>query len=174
MVASSAGAILPVMLAVPWPPSDMVGTADVPRSSWNFSRVRNAPKSTEPSLLNGVISATNEPVSIFPDIAVSIPEFATLNPIDRHDDSKAIPSRSAGIYTIPRRCRLRRFAATRARLAFCPRAKLDILWPLLRRKAMRVLRVLIAMALAGAMMGCGQGQGPKGGPGPPGPPGPKG
>src|SRR5262249_38977389 len=79
----------------------MISTADVPRSSWNFSRVRNAPKSTEPSLLNGVISATNEPVSIFPDIAVSIPEFATLNPIDRHDDSKAIPSRSAGIYTIP-------------------------------------------------------------------------
>ena len=39
---------------------------------------------------------------------------------------------------------------------------------------MRVLRVLIAMALAGAMMGCGQGQGPKGDPGPPGPPGPKG
>ena len=37
---------------------------------------------------------------------------------------------------------------------------------------MRVLRVLIAMALAGAMTGCGQG--PKGDPGPPGPPGPKG
>src|SRR5262249_3050384 len=52
-------------------------------SSWNFSKVRNAPKSTEPSLLNVVISATNEPVSIFLDIAVSIPDFATLNPIDR-------------------------------------------------------------------------------------------
>src|SRR5262249_39591907 len=38
---------------------------------------------TEPSLLNGVISATNEPASIFLDITVSIPEFATLNPIDR-------------------------------------------------------------------------------------------
>ena len=39
---------------------------------------------------------------------------------------------------------------------------------------MRVLRVLIPMALAGAMMGCSQGQGPKGDPGPPGPPGAKG
>src|SRR5262249_59108957 len=104
----------------------------------NSSRVRTAQTFTEPSLLKGVISGTNEPVSISPDIAVSIPEFGPLTPIDRHDDSKAIPSRSAGIYTIPRRCRLRRFAATRARLAFCPRAKLDILWPLLRRKAMRV------------------------------------
>ena len=39
---------------------------------------------------------------------------------------------------------------------------------------MGVLRVLIAVALAGAMTGCGQGQGPKGDAGPPGPPGPKG
>src|SRR5260221_14246374 len=39
---------------------------------------------------------------------------------------------------------------------------------------MGVLRVLIAMALAGAMTGCGQGRGPKGDPGPPGAPGPKG
>src|SRR6516225_774933 len=116
------------------PVEPITSTAEVPRSSWNFSRVRNAPKSTEPSLLNGVISATNEPVSIFLDIEVSIPEFVTLNPIDRHDDGEAMPSRSGGIYTIPRRCRLRRFAATRARLAFCPCAKLDILWPLLRRE----------------------------------------
>jgi len=130
-------------------------------------------------VLNGVISATNEPVSIFPDIAVSIPEFATLKS-DRSvhrfggDDGEAMPSRSAGIYTIPCRGRLRRFAATRARLAFCASAKLDILWPFFGAKAMAVLRALIAMALAGAMMGCGQGQGPKGDPGPSGPPGPKG
>src|SRR5262245_37830057 len=65
------------------PVEPIISTAEVPRSSWNFSKVRNAPKSTEPSLLNGVISATNEPVSIFLDITVSIPDFATLNPIDR-------------------------------------------------------------------------------------------
>src|SRR5215468_364433 len=63
------------------PVEPMISTADVPRSSWNFNKVRNAPKSTEPSLLNGVISATNEPVSILLDIPVSI--FATSNPIDR-------------------------------------------------------------------------------------------
>src|SRR5262245_18295461 len=121
------------------PVEPMISTADVPRSSWNFSRVRNAPKSTEPSLLNGVISATNETESIFPDIAVSIPEFATLNPIDRHIALAA---------TTAKRCQAGRpvfiryraavaygvFAATRARLAFCPPAKLDILWPLLRRE----------------------------------------
>ena len=45
-----------------------------------------------------------------------------------------MPSRSVRIYTIPRRDRLRRFATTRARLAFYPSAKLDILWPLLRRE----------------------------------------
>ena len=36
---------------------------------------------------------------------------------------------------------------------FCRSAKLGILWPLSGRKPMRVLRVLIAMALARAMMG---------------------
>jgi hypothetical protein len=36
---------------------------------------------------------------------------------------------------------------------FCRSAKLGILWPLSGGKAMRVLRVLIAMALASAMMG---------------------
>ena len=46
------------------PVEPMISTADVPWSSWNFSSVRNAAKSTEPSLLNGVIRATNEPVSI--------------------------------------------------------------------------------------------------------------
>ena len=44
------------------PVEPMISTAEVPWSSWNFSRVRNAAKSTEPSLLNGVMSATNEPV----------------------------------------------------------------------------------------------------------------
>jgi hypothetical protein len=40
---------------------------------------------------------------------------------------------------------------------------------------MRLLRVLIAVAVSGAIAGCGQGsQGPKGDPGAPGPPGPKG
>ena len=37
----------------------------------NRNNVRNAAKSTEPSLLNGVMSATNDPASIFLDIAVS-------------------------------------------------------------------------------------------------------
>ena len=53
------------------PVEPMISTAEVPWSSWNFSRVRNAAKSTEPSLLNGVIRATNEPVSILFDIPVS-------------------------------------------------------------------------------------------------------
>jgi hypothetical protein len=40
---------------------------------------------------------------------------------------------------------------------------------------MRLLRVLIAVAVSGAVISCGQApQGPKGDPGPPGPPGPKG
>jgi hypothetical protein len=39
---------------------------------------------------------------------------------------------------------------------FCRSAKLGILWPLSGGKAMRVLRVLIAMALASAMMGPAQ------------------
>src|SRR5215831_19557636 len=117
------------------PVEPMISTADVPRSSWNFSKVRNAPKSTEPSLLNGVISATNEPASIFLDITVSIPEFATLNPlIGSSLWRRRQRSRLAGIYTTPRRARLRRFVGKRARLAFYPSAKLDILWPLLRRE----------------------------------------
>jgi hypothetical protein len=39
---------------------------------------------------------------------------------------------------------------------------------------MRAFRAVIAIALTGAVMSCGQGPGPKGDPGPPGPPGPKG
>ena len=60
------------------PVEPMISTAEVPLSSWNFSRVRNAAKSTEPSLLNGVMRATNEPVSSFCDIAVSECEFARM------------------------------------------------------------------------------------------------
>ena len=44
------------------PVEPMISTALVPCCSWKRSRVWNAAKSTEPSLLNGVISATNEPV----------------------------------------------------------------------------------------------------------------
>jgi hypothetical protein len=60
--------------------------------------------------------------------------------------------------------------------AFFLTAKLHML-PFHRRRgnAMHVVRTLIAIALAAALMGCGQGQpGPKGDPGPPGPPGAKG
>jgi hypothetical protein len=39
---------------------------------------------------------------------------------------------------------------------------------------MPVFRLLVALALAAALTGCGQGQGPKGDPGPPGPQGPRG
>ena len=53
------------------PVEPMISTAEVPWLSWNFNKVRKAAKSTVPSLLNGVISATNEPVSSFCDILVS-------------------------------------------------------------------------------------------------------
>ena len=56
------------------PVEPMIRMAAEPLSSWNFKSVRKAAKSTEPSLLNGVISATNEPASIF-DIFVSMREF---------------------------------------------------------------------------------------------------
>jgi hypothetical protein len=53
--------------------------------------------------------------------------------------------------------------------------KLDILSAASEGVAMHVVRVLIAVALTGALAGCGQNpQGPKGDPGPPGPPGPPG
>src|SRR5580692_11569022 len=44
------------------PVEPMISTALVPCCSWKESRLLKATKSTEPSLLNGVISATNEPV----------------------------------------------------------------------------------------------------------------
>src|SRR5262245_34519521 len=62
------------------PVEPMISTADVPCCSWNFSKVRNAPKSTEPSLLKGVISATNEPVSIFVGISVSLAKIQAIIP----------------------------------------------------------------------------------------------
>src|SRR3984957_6692951 len=44
------------------PVEPMISTALVPCCSWKRSSAWNAAKSTDPSLLNGVISATNEPV----------------------------------------------------------------------------------------------------------------
>src|SRR6516165_367749 len=152
------------------PVEPIISTAEVPRSSWNFSKVRNAPKSTEPSLLNGVISATNEPVSIFLDITVSIPDFATLNPIDQFIAALAAAT--------AKRCQAGQSIFIRYRAALGQKANCARNWTscgsFFGGKAMHVLRVLVAMALAGAMMSCGQGQGPKGDPGPPGPPGSKG
>src|SRR5262245_18768639 len=52
------------------PVEPMIRIAEVPLSAWNLSRARNASKSTEPSMLNGVIRATNEPVSSLADIAI--------------------------------------------------------------------------------------------------------
>src|SRR5258708_9840589 len=47
--------------------------------------------------------------------------------------------------------------------------------PFPKERAMHFLRLVIAVALAGPLMSCGQGpQGPMGNVGPPGPPGPKG
>src|SRR5580693_3116579 len=44
------------------PVEPMISTALLPCCSWKESRLLKAAKSTDPSLLNGVISATNEPV----------------------------------------------------------------------------------------------------------------
>jgi len=52
------------------PVEPMMSTADVPLSSWNLRSERNATKSTDPSLLKGVMRATNDPVSSFLDIAI--------------------------------------------------------------------------------------------------------
>src|SRR5215813_7264400 len=95
------------------PVEPMINTADVPCSSWNFSKLRNAPKSTEPSLLNGVISATNEPVNIFLGIAASMAQFVALL-LGRSVPyggwpSDADPVRSP--YRVPWRGRLQRFRA---------------------------------------------------------------
>src|SRR5580704_6370747 len=55
------------------PVEPMISTALVPCCSWKRSRDWNAAKSTEPSLLNGVISATNEPVIFCLGISVCLP-----------------------------------------------------------------------------------------------------
>src|SRR5262245_26135651 len=80
------------------PVEPMISTADVPCCSWNFSKLRNALKSTEPSLLNGVISATNEPVSNVFDIPNSWPKSQPTIPRRRrfthppwHSASQQIP-----------------------------------------------------------------------------------
>src|SRR3954466_10077543 len=54
------------------PVDPMIRIAEVPLSAWNFRRLRNAAKSTEPSLLNGVIRATKEPVNFLLDIVISM------------------------------------------------------------------------------------------------------
>src|ERR1700719_121440 len=53
------------------PVEPMISTALVPCCSWKRSRDWNAAKSTEASLLNGVIRATNEPVIFCLGIMVS-------------------------------------------------------------------------------------------------------
>ena len=53
------------------PVDPMIRTAEVALSSWNLSNVRKAAKSTEPSLLKGVMRATNEPVSFLSAMSVS-------------------------------------------------------------------------------------------------------
>src|SRR6266540_1864752 len=144
------------------PVEPMISTAEVPCSSWNFSKVWNAPKSTEPSLLNGVMSATNEPVSIFLDIAVSMPLLPSLTtgsmagqpaitePFRRSLYDRVLP---APTRLPPKLSRLLPTRKTGHAVA-------------LRRETMRLLRVLIAVAVSGARVSCGQGpHGPKGDPG---------
>src|SRR4051812_49920494 len=74
------------------PVEPMIRMAAEPLSSWNFKSVRKAAKSTEPSLLNGVIRATNEPASIF-DIFVSNSGFEAS-----YHGSAGQPAAIAGAY----------------------------------------------------------------------------
>src|SRR4051812_9991559 len=62
------------------PVEPMMRTADVPLFSWNLRSERNAAKSTDPSLLNGVMRATNEPVS-------SVLDICSLREGHRQDDN---------------------------------------------------------------------------------------
>src|SRR5580693_2178599 len=64
------------------PVEPMISTALVPCASWKESRLLKAAKSTDPSLLNGVISATNEPV-IFCLGIVSSEVFSSLPLVGR-------------------------------------------------------------------------------------------
>src|ERR1700686_4249564 len=65
------------------PVEPMISTALVPCASWKQSRVWSAAKSTEPSLLNGVISATNEPVIFCLGIDAKTPKFYSLRLVGR-------------------------------------------------------------------------------------------
>src|SRR5262249_50337589 len=85
-----------------------------------------------------------------------------------------MPSWSLRIYTIPRRGRLRRFATKRAQLAFCPSAKLDILWLLLRREGHAWVASAYCDGVGRRDDELRPRSGAKGDPGPPGPPGAKG
>src|SRR5580704_2972278 len=62
------------------PVEPMISTALVPCCSWNRSRDWNAAKSTDPSLLNGVINATNEPVIFCLDMPFQSPN-STPSPL---------------------------------------------------------------------------------------------
>src|SRR5580692_7246848 len=65
------------------PVEPMINTALVPCASWKESKLLKAAKSTEPSLLNGVISATNEPVIFCLGMRFQSPRFHSLPPVGR-------------------------------------------------------------------------------------------
>src|ERR1700720_1636377 len=65
------------------PVEPMINTAVVPCFSWKESRLLKAAKSTDPSLLNGVISATNEPVIFCLAIDTKSPKFDSLPLVGR-------------------------------------------------------------------------------------------
>jgi len=126
------------------------------------------------------MSATNEPVSILVDIPVSTADLPhhTTRPTLRGGFRR--PAFAPG-------CPSRGCRRLAGRVIKQPRSAAGDhgLFPdrkiahggllSLEGNAMHVVRTLIAIALAAAQMGCGQGQpGPKGDPGPPGPPGAKG
>jgi hypothetical protein len=117
-------------------------------------------------------------VSIFLGIAVSIAEFAVqIRSIGSDgfggDDGDAAPVRRSLYDSAPRSPTV--FSCERLGWPFARWRNWTCCGRFLGGMAMRVLRILVAVALAGALMGCGQGQpGPKGDPGPPGSPGPKG
>src|SRR4051812_21321863 len=127
------------------------------------------------------MSATNEPVSILVDIPVSTADLA--EPYHAADGPwwvsmlgvciRAAISAAAGAPSEAiDRVRVRPPAIAGL---FPDRKIAHAAIPSSEGNAMHVVRTLIAIALAAALMGCGQSQpGPKGDPGPPGPPGAKG